>query len=54
MTAKTCGACDCQRPLVSSAQRTAARRPEFNGARIFFPEERWQASNAELRDHWTR
>jgi pimeloyl-ACP methyl ester carboxylesterase len=30
----------------------ARRRIEFEGARIFFPEERWQAFNAELRSHW--
>jgi len=30
------------------------RRTEFDGARVFFPEERWQAFNAELRDHWTQ
>ncbi len=28
------------------------RRTEFDGARVFFPEERWQVFNAELRDHW--
>ena len=28
------------------------RRVEFEGARIFFPEERWQDFNDELRDHW--
>jgi len=28
------------------------RRVEFEGARIFFPEERWQAFNQELRAHW--
>lgn len=28
------------------------RRVELEGARIFFPEERWEALNAELRDHW--
>jgi pimeloyl-ACP methyl ester carboxylesterase len=28
------------------------RRVEFNGARIFFPEERWQEFNQELRSHW--
>jgi pimeloyl-ACP methyl ester carboxylesterase len=30
------------------------RRVELDGARLFFPEERWQAFNAELRDHWLR
>lgn len=30
------------------------RRVEFDGARLFFPEERWQAFNAELRNHWTK
>jgi len=30
------------------------RRIEFEGARIFFPEERWQDFNEELRDHWER
>jgi pimeloyl-ACP methyl ester carboxylesterase len=30
------------------------RRTEFDGARIFFPEERWQAFNIELREHWTQ
>jgi pimeloyl-ACP methyl ester carboxylesterase len=28
------------------------RRVEFNGARIFFPEERWEEFNKELREHW--
>lgn len=28
------------------------RRIEFNGARIFFPEERWEEFNKELREHW--
>jgi pimeloyl-ACP methyl ester carboxylesterase len=28
------------------------RRVEFKGGRIFFPEERWQEFNAELRAHW--
>jgi pimeloyl-ACP methyl ester carboxylesterase len=28
------------------------RRVEFEGARIFFPEERWEAFNEELRAHW--
>jgi pimeloyl-ACP methyl ester carboxylesterase len=28
------------------------RRIEFAGARIFFPEERWQEFNIELRNHW--
>jgi pimeloyl-ACP methyl ester carboxylesterase len=28
------------------------RRMEFDGARIFFPEERWKAFNTELRNHW--
>ncbi len=28
------------------------RRTEFEGARIFFPEERWQDFNRELRAHW--
>ncbi|SFK48749.1 alpha/beta fold hydrolase [Lysobacter sp. cf310] len=28
------------------------RRVEFEGARIFFPEERWQDFNCELRAHW--
>ena len=28
------------------------RRVEFTGARIFFPEERWQTFNQELRTHW--
>jgi pimeloyl-ACP methyl ester carboxylesterase len=28
------------------------RRIEFEGARIFFPEERWQEFNAELCNHW--
>lgn len=30
----------------------ARRRVEFEGARIFFPEERWQEFNQELRAHW--
>jgi hypothetical protein len=25
---------------------------EFEGARIFFPEERWEEFNQELRAHW--
>jgi len=29
-----------------------ARRVEFEGARIFFPEERWAAFNKELAAHW--
>jgi len=29
------------------------RRVEFEGARIFFPEERWAAFNAELTTHWS-
>jgi pimeloyl-ACP methyl ester carboxylesterase len=28
------------------------RRIELQGARIFFPEERWQVFNTELRNHW--
>ena len=28
------------------------RRVEFDGARIFFPEERWRDFNRELRHHW--
>jgi len=28
------------------------RRVEFDGARLFFPEERWREFNRELRDHW--
>lgn len=28
------------------------RRVEYPGARIFFPEERWQAFNDDLRAHW--
>ena len=28
------------------------RRVEFEGARIFFPEERWREFNRELRSHW--
>jgi pimeloyl-ACP methyl ester carboxylesterase len=28
------------------------RRVEFEGARIFFPEERWETFNQELRAHW--
>jgi pimeloyl-ACP methyl ester carboxylesterase len=28
------------------------RRVEFENARIFFPEERWQEFNKELRSHW--
>jgi pimeloyl-ACP methyl ester carboxylesterase len=28
------------------------RNVRFEGARIFFPEERWQEFNRELRDHW--
>ena len=29
------------------------RNIRFDGARIFFPEERWQEFNRELRDHWS-
>lgn len=29
-----------------------ARRVEFEGARLFFPEERWADFNKELRAHW--
>jgi pimeloyl-ACP methyl ester carboxylesterase len=29
------------------------KRVEFNGARLFFPEERWRELNDELREHWT-
>jgi pimeloyl-ACP methyl ester carboxylesterase len=29
------------------------KRVEYEGARLFFPEERWQAFNQELREHWT-
>ena len=29
------------------------RRVELEGARIFFPEERWTEFNRELRTHWT-
>ena len=29
-----------------------ARRVEFEGARLFFPEERWQEFNKQLRAHW--
>jgi pimeloyl-ACP methyl ester carboxylesterase len=28
------------------------RRVDYDGARIFFPEERWQQFNDELRAHW--
>jgi pimeloyl-ACP methyl ester carboxylesterase len=28
------------------------KRVEFKGARIFFPEERWEEFNTELREHW--
>jgi hypothetical protein len=28
------------------------RRVEFKDARIFFPEERWQEFDKELREHW--
>ena len=28
------------------------RRLEFEGARIFFPEERWADFNKALREHW--
>jgi pimeloyl-ACP methyl ester carboxylesterase len=30
----------------------ARRRVEFEDARIFFPEERWESFNQELRAHW--
>ena len=30
----------------------ARRRVEFQGARVFFPEERWVEFNKELRAHW--
>jgi pimeloyl-ACP methyl ester carboxylesterase len=29
------------------------RHIRFDGARIFFPEERWQEFNRELRNHWS-
>jgi pimeloyl-ACP methyl ester carboxylesterase len=29
------------------------RRVEFDGARLFLPEERWRELNDELRAHWT-
>ena len=29
------------------------RKIRFEGARIFFPEERWQEFNRELREHWS-
>jgi pimeloyl-ACP methyl ester carboxylesterase len=29
------------------------RNVRFKGARIFFPEERWEEFNRELRDHWS-
>ncbi len=29
------------------------KRVEYPGARLFFPEERWQQFNQELRAHWT-
>jgi pimeloyl-ACP methyl ester carboxylesterase len=29
------------------------RNVRFEGARIFFPEERWQEFNRELREHWS-
>jgi 2-methylisocitrate lyase-like PEP mutase family enzyme len=29
------------------------KRVEYPGARLFFPEERWEAFNRELREHWT-
>jgi pimeloyl-ACP methyl ester carboxylesterase len=29
------------------------RHIRFDGARIFFPEERWQEFNRELRSHWS-
>ncbi len=28
------------------------RRVELEGARLFFPEERWKELNQELREHW--
>jgi hypothetical protein len=28
------------------------RRVELDGARIFFPEERWMEFNTLLREHW--
>ncbi len=28
------------------------KRVDVEGARLFFPEERWQELNAELREHW--
>jgi pimeloyl-ACP methyl ester carboxylesterase len=37
--------------LASSIPGTR-RRVEFQGARLFFPEERWQELNQELREHW--
>src|SRR5947208_853106 len=32
--------------------RGTQRRVELQGARVFFPEERWQEFNKELRAHW--
>jgi pimeloyl-ACP methyl ester carboxylesterase len=38
---------------LASAIPGTRRHVDFEGARLYFPEERWQAFNAELRAHWT-
>jgi pimeloyl-ACP methyl ester carboxylesterase len=39
---------------LASAIPGTRRHADFEGARLYFPEERWQAFNAELRGHWVR
>ena len=67
MTKKICAACDGElddSPIqvkidVKWADWLAATIPgtrrnvRFEGARIFFPEERWPEFNRELRAHWS-
>jgi pimeloyl-ACP methyl ester carboxylesterase len=38
---------------LASAIPGTRRHVDFDGARLYFPEERWQAFNEELRTHWT-
>jgi pimeloyl-ACP methyl ester carboxylesterase len=38
---------------LASAIPGTRRQVDFEGARLYFPEERWEAFNAELRAHWT-
>jgi hypothetical protein len=39
-------------PLVGRTIPGTRRRVELDGARIFFPEERWRELDAQLRAHW--